>query len=111
MCVCSINRLGDMMLEDHLSCSSSSSLSCVVSSTIHHSLIQSFTVTYYSLFSAAHIVLPCIKSMQLLIFFFPDINVPTNNVMHLEHPVFRKVVTLETFVPRVSIYALDSQLL
>lgn len=34
VCVCSINRLYHVVLGDHLSCGSSSSLSCVVSSTI-----------------------------------------------------------------------------
>lgn len=47
VCVCVSNRPGDVVLGDHLSCSCSSSLSCVVSRTM---LSQPDAVTYHTTF-------------------------------------------------------------
>ncbi len=54
LCVCSINRLSHVALGDHLSCGCSSSLSCVVSSTI---VAQPDTGAYMPLFSALYAAL------------------------------------------------------
>lgn len=105
VCVCSTNRLGHVVLGDHLSCGCSSSLSCVISSTIL-ALPDIGLCWEISYSSSVHFLLPYIKGIssvqkKTLCVLVININLSifSPHIVTCRFLCSQMMVTLATFLP------------